>query len=195
MGNLLNYTPFLWSSFLIGGLSLIGIPYFSGYFYKTYLINNLLENNSFFCGFEFILILSYYFTIFYICRVGYIVFFSGKNGHKILYKLKNLSIYFYFNLFVLCYIICCSFDFWKSIVDVNYFILIDNYFNNIISKHNPNLNNLLYLPGNIWSYIYAFIVLTLFIYLFVTFNLNWSFLQFWYFMLTILYIIFLLLVF
>lgn len=195
MGNLLNYVPFLWSSFLIGGFSLIGIPYFSGYYYKLYLINNLVQNYYFFCGFEFILILSYYFTIFYIFRVGYIVFFSSKNGHKILYKYKNLSIYFFLNLLVLGFIISFSFNFWQNILTLNYFSFINNYFNNNIYVYNPNINDLLFIPANIWYYIYIFISLTLFIYLFVTVNLEWSFLKFWSFITTIMYIIFIYFVF
>lgn len=191
IGNFLNYNPFLWSSFLIGGLSLIGIPYLSGYYYKVYLINNLLQNNLFFRGFEFVLLFSFFFTIFYVFRAGYAVFFTGKNGHILIYKIKNLSWFFYFNLFLLGYIISCSFNFWQNVLTVDQYNLLKSYFANCLVICNPNINDLLFLPSNYWSYIYAFIGITLVIYLFVTINLEWSFMQFWYFMLSLIYLLFL----
>ena len=195
MGGLLVYNPFLWSAFIIGGLSLIGIPYFSGYSYKLYIINNLLHGNLFFYGSEFILLFSYFFTFFYVTRLGYIVFFSSKNGHKILYKYKNLSIFYYIHLFILGFIITFSSTFWQNILNLNYFNLINNYFYNNLAFYNPYINDLLFLSAYIWYIIYAFIFIFIFIFSIFTLNFNWSFLKHWSMLNTLLYLIFLYLIF
>lgn len=195
MGGLMVYSPFLWSSFLIGGLSLIGIPYFSGYTYKLYLINNLLHNYLFFFGCEFILLLSYFFTFFYVTRLGYIVFFSSKNGHKILYKYKNLSIFYYIHLFILGYIITFSSSFWQNILNLNYFNLIPNFFFNNISLYNPYINDLFYLSGYLWYLVYIFIFIVIFIYTIFTLNLTWSYFKYWNFFNLMFYSLFLYLIF
>lgn len=189
-GNLLVYIPYIWSSFLIGGLSLIGLPYFSSYNYKLYIINNLLVNYKIFIGCEFILIFSYFFTFFYMFRLGYILFFSTKNGHKIIYKVKNISILFYINIFILCFLISFLSSFWQNILNINYFNLINNYLNNNIILYNPFLLNINFFTGYIWYTIYLFIFINIYIYLIYNFNGILLFLKNWYYLITLLNIIY-----
>ncbi len=189
-GNLLVYIPYIWSSFLIGGLSLIGLPYFSSYNYKLYIINNLLVNYKIFIGCEFILIFSYFFTFFYMFRLGYILFFSTKNGHKIIYKVKNISILFYINIFILCFLISFLSSFWQNILNINYFNLINNYLNNNIILYNPFLLNINFFTGYIWYTIYLFIFINIYIYLIYNFNGILLFFKNWYYLITLLNIIY-----
>ena len=190
MGGLLLYTPFLWSAFFIGGLSLIGIPYFSSYTYKLYIINSLLNNYIFFSGCEFILVMSYFFTFFYISRLGYIIFFSTKNGHKIIYKIKNISILYYIHILLLGFIISFSSNFWQTILSLNYYNLTINIFNNNSLNYNPFLNDIFFFTGYIWYIIYMLIFIVLFIYLILNLNTYWSFIKNWFFILNIINTIF-----
>ena len=180
MGSLLLYIPFLWSAFFIGSLSLIGIPYFSSYTYKLYIINALLNNYIFFTGCEYILILSYFFTFFYISRLGYIIFFSTKNGHKVIYKYKNISILYYIHILLLGFIISFSSNFWQNILNLNYFNLLNNYIYNNNNIYNPYINDIHFFTGYIWYFIYLFIFIIVFIYKIINLNNNLLFFKNWY---------------
>ncbi len=185
MGGLLLYIPFLWSAFFIGSLSLIGIPYFSSYTYKLYIINNLLNNYVFFTGCEYILIFSYFFTFFYIIRLGYIIFFSTKNGHKIIYKYKNISILYYIHILLLGFIISFSSNFWQNILNLNYFNLLNNYIYNNNNMYNPYINDIYFFTGYIWHIIYLFIFIIIYIFKVVNLNNNLLFFKNWYYSLFI----------
>lgn len=96
MGGLFIYYPFIFICYFIGSIGLAGLPYFTGYFYKNYLILNLLNNFLYFNGGELLIYISYFFTIFYLLRIGFFVFLTNKNGHKNIYKIKKIPELFYF---------------------------------------------------------------------------------------------------
>jgi NADH:ubiquinone oxidoreductase subunit 5 (subunit L)/multisubunit Na+/H+ antiporter MnhA subunit len=105
MGRTFKFSIYLWINYIIGSLCLIGLPYFSGYYYKYYLLNNLINNFIYLKGGEFFLLISYFFTIFYTFRLGYLVFLNKKNGHKILYKNKKIAIIYIISLLFLGFMI------------------------------------------------------------------------------------------
>ena len=185
MGGLLLYSPFLWINYLIGGISLIGLPYFSGYYYKNFLINNLLNNYLFLKGGELLLLFSYFFTIFYVIRLGYLVFLTNKNGHKSLYKNKNFSILYLISLFILSFIITVFHTFWINLINLNLKNLNQSLFYNSINNYNIIIEELTYFSAYIWIIIYIIISINLFILFLINLNLNWYFLKNWYFLINL----------
>lgn len=190
MGGLMNYAPILWLFYLIGGFSLIGLPYFSGYFYKFFLINNLINNLIFLRGGEFFLFLSYFFTIFYVVRLGYLVFLTNKNGHKSIYKFKNYSILYIILIIFLSFVIIFSQSFWINLLVLNYKNISGSYISNLFQNYQYNIIELSYTSAYFWIFIYLFIFIIFFILNLLNLNLNWNFLKNWNFLINIFCILF-----
>lgn len=179
LGGLMVYTPFLWISYVIGGFSLIGLPYFSGYFYKNFLINSLINNLIYLKGGEFVLLISYFFTIFYVSRLGYLVFLNNKNGHKNIYKIKNFSIFYIISLFILGIVIVFGQYFWINLIYMNIKNISNSYFFNLFQNYQYYLYELTYLSSYFWILIYMFTLMFLFYLNFLNLNLNWNFFKNW----------------
>ena len=78
MGNLRKYMPITWATMLIGNLSLIGTPLFSGFYSKDSIIEAVHASNLTGSGFAYFAVLaSVFVTAFYAFRQYFIVF-HGK---------------------------------------------------------------------------------------------------------------------
>lgn len=94
-GSLIFILPIEYLYFLISSLSLIAIPYFSGYYTKELLILNTF--NHYFIIFIFSIIGSW-FTFYYSIRLFYYTFLFKPNKA---YSLHNISIKYYLILIIL----------------------------------------------------------------------------------------------
>jgi len=98
MGGLLKVVPLIYICLLIGSVSLMGVPYFSGFFSKDFIIesfysivvNNTIGLNTYsiILFAQLLLSISVLFTIFYSSKVIYFVFISSFNGFK--YYIQHL---------------------------------------------------------------------------------------------------------
>ena len=174
MGGILIYNPFLWLNYIIGGISLIGLPYLSGYYYKNYLLNILINSNNYLIGGEIVLLISYFFTIFYVVRLGYLVFLTNKNGHKSIYKVKKISIFYIVTLLFLSLVVSFLHIFWINLLFTNNNISTSIFFNSI-NNYSIKITELTYLSAYLWVSVYIFIFIFIFIYMFITLNHNYSF--------------------
>lgn len=177
MGCLMVYYPFIWISYLFGSICLIGLPYFTGYFYKTYLINSVLNSNKFLLGGELFIVFSYFFTFFYLFRLGYVVFFGNKNGHHSIYKVKYISSYYIFFMILLSFIIMFSQVFWVNLIfmnKINYSVFSSSYQNITFL-----LNDLTYLTSYLWIIIYFFIFFFIIFLGLINLNHEWLFFKNW----------------
>lgn len=78
MGGLRKYMPITWITMLIGSLSLIGTPFFSGFFSKDSIIEAVAESHLPASGFAYVaLVASVFVTAFYSFRLYFLVF-HGK---------------------------------------------------------------------------------------------------------------------
>lgn len=78
MGNLRKYMPITWMTMLLGNLSLIGTPFFSGFYSKDSIIEAVKFSNLTGSGFAYFAVLaSVFVTAFYAFRQYFIVF-HGK---------------------------------------------------------------------------------------------------------------------
>ncbi|ULJ60563.1 NADH-quinone oxidoreductase subunit L [Wielerella bovis] len=78
MGNLRKYMPITWITMLLGNLSLIGTPFFSGFYSKDSIIEAVKFSNLTGSGFAYFAVLaSVFVTAFYAFRQYFIVF-HGK---------------------------------------------------------------------------------------------------------------------
>lgn len=105
MGGLLLYIPGLFVAYLAGGLCLVGLPYWSGYYCKFYILKSVFNSSVLLRGGNFILLISYVLTFFYVCRLGFLVFLNSKNGHRKIYVVKPISLLCLYDLIVLGFII------------------------------------------------------------------------------------------
>lgn len=151
MGSLIFFFPFAYIAILIGSLSLIGFPFFSGFYSKEKIVqlffnNFFLQFNSYsllnyFFFFYFLAFISIIFTTLYSVKLLVFVFFVKYNGFR--YNLSNIqygSFYMLLPLFILIYFSIFSgfftqdlfvgigSDFWNnslfiSLVDIEYFFI------------------------------------------------------------------------
>lgn len=85
MGNLRKYMPITWITMLIGSLSLIGTPFFSGFFSKDSIIEAVHASHLSASGFAyFALVASVFVTAFYSFRLYFMVF-HGKEKWRSLH--------------------------------------------------------------------------------------------------------------
>lgn len=173
IGNSFKYSKFLWVNYIIGGLCLIGLPYFSGYYYKNYLLNSLINNFLYLRGGEFILLFSYFFTIFYVFRIGYIVFLSSKAGHKNVYKIKKFSLFFITSFIFLSTYIYLFHFFWINLIYLNILNLIDSKIFSSIRINSFFFFDLTYLSSYLWVIIYVYIFIVLYVAFYLTLTKEW----------------------
>lgn len=104
MGGMVNIQPILYISFFIGSFALMGLPFFSGFYSKDFIIEFTFVNNILFGNELYIFgIIAALFTAMYSGRLIFLVFFSKpKTVIKInLMNLHKLGIYIYIPLFIL----------------------------------------------------------------------------------------------
>jgi NADH-quinone oxidoreductase subunit L len=83
MGNLRRYMPVTWFTFLIGALSLIGTPFFSGFYSKDSIIEALQYSNLPAATFaQFCTIAGVFITTLYTSRMYFMVFHGKENWRK-----------------------------------------------------------------------------------------------------------------
>ena len=84
MGNLRKYMPITWATMLIGNLSLIGTPLFSGFYSKDSIIEAVHASNLTGSGFAYFAVLaSVFVTAFYAFRQYFIVFHGKERWREI----------------------------------------------------------------------------------------------------------------
>jgi NADH:ubiquinone oxidoreductase subunit 5 (subunit L)/multisubunit Na+/H+ antiporter MnhA subunit len=104
MGSLLKLQPILYISFFVGSFALMGLPFFSGYYSKDFILEFAFINNTTYATFSYILALvGAFFTAFYSTRLIYLTFISRiKTINKInILNLHILSNFIYFPLLIL----------------------------------------------------------------------------------------------
>lgn len=104
MGGLIKVIPLIYICLFIGSISLMGVPYFSGFFSKDLIIeafysivvnNNIgISNYTIILFSQILLSLSVLFTIYYSSKILYYVFLNTFNGY--MYYLKNIHFSSYF---------------------------------------------------------------------------------------------------
>lgn len=86
MGGLKNILPFTYISMLIASLSLMGFPFFSGFYSKELILFNTYLDHLNFSLFKFMLLyLASILTVLYSLKILYKVFFNKPNGYRIRY--------------------------------------------------------------------------------------------------------------
>ncbi len=88
MGGLFSYIPGLYICYVIGGLNLAGLPYWSGYYCKTAAWFAAATHNTTWSSLQLILVFTTALTYTYLIRTGYLVFFNSKNGHRHIYRTR-----------------------------------------------------------------------------------------------------------
>jgi len=103
-GGLLKILPFSYLMILIGSLSLLGIPFFSGFYSKDLIIEVSFVSYLFNNGFTYWLsVLTAFFTSIYSIRLIIFTFFVKPNGFKKIYLfIHDSPIYILLSLFFLC---------------------------------------------------------------------------------------------
>jgi NADH-ubiquinone oxidoreductase chain 5 len=104
MGSLLKLQPVLYISFFIGSFALVGLPFFSGYYSKDFILEFAFVNYNNYASFGYLLaLIGAFFTAFYSMRLIYLTFISSiKNVNKTnILNLHKLSNFIYFPLLIL----------------------------------------------------------------------------------------------
>jgi NADH:ubiquinone oxidoreductase subunit 5 (subunit L)/multisubunit Na+/H+ antiporter MnhA subunit len=92
MGGLSKILPSTYSLFLLGSLSLMGIPYLSGFFSKDFIIELALNTYTIAGGFTQLIVLSVTaITAFYSTRLLYLVFFGRPRGFRQVFRAAHES--------------------------------------------------------------------------------------------------------
>lgn len=114
MGGLIYFFPFAYISILIGSLSLMGFPFFSGFYSKEKIVQ--LFFNLFYVSFDsyyllnfffflsFLSFMSIIFTTLYSTKLLIFVFFVKYNGYRYnMFNIQYASFYMLLPLFILIY--------------------------------------------------------------------------------------------
>lgn len=109
-GNLSNFSPFIYSAFLIGNLALMGFPFLSGFYSKEVIIEVAFANyhiNSYFI--YWISTMAALLTAWYGLRSVYLTFLIDGNWNKVmLQNITSLHISYIFAIWVLILGSCFS---------------------------------------------------------------------------------------
>lgn len=114
MGGLIYFFPFAYISILIGSLSLMGFPFFSGFYSKEKIVQfffNLFYVSfdsyyllNFFFFLSFLSFMSIIFTTLYSIKLLIFVFFVKYNGYRYnMFNIQYASFYMLLPLFILIY--------------------------------------------------------------------------------------------
>jgi proton-translocating NADH-quinone oxidoreductase chain L len=174
MGNLKKFLPLNYIIMLIGFLSLLGIPFLSGFFSKDNIIETIGSSNLIFINFIYWLILSStFFTAAYSIKfINYVYFNNYKNSFKLINLINENSIIFNLILIILMLIsIYSGFFFFKiflfpnnflfSIINLNnlkFWIILDSQFELYNSKKNFLLPLIFTFLGLCWGLIFIKII-------------------------------------
>lgn len=157
-GGLIVFLPFIYSSFLISLLALIGFPFLSGFYSKELIIElsfSAFNLNSFFIF--WISSISAFLTAFYATRCLYLTFLIKNNGFKFLIQdilVIGNGIFFAFFILILGSIFSGlwfrdlligpgSLFFCNSILNSSNYVLFDYEYQNWFIKITPLLGTLL----------------------------------------------------
>ena len=92
MGGLRKYMPVTWITLLIGTLSLIGTPFFAGFFSKDTIIEAVQASNRAAAGYAYwALMLGVFITAFYSFRLYFMVFHGKENWHESMHEMPKES--------------------------------------------------------------------------------------------------------
>lgn len=174
MGGFLKIIPLPYICLVIGSLSLMGIPYLSGFFSKDTIIENFYNilftehmniyyyNIIFFS--QILLSISIFFTILYSVKLIYYVFINQYNGYYFYIKHLHFSGYFMIIPLIMLSIlsICSGYifsdimigvgsSFWKNSINFSFF-----YYEKFILNNNFNSFSLLPYEFNKFIYYYVF---------------------------------------
>ena len=180
MGGLLLYTPGLFVAYIAGGLCLVGLPYWSGYYCKFYILKSIFSSSILLKGGNYILLISYVLTFFYVFRLGYLVFLGSKNGHRKIYRVKPMSLLYLYDLIVLGFIILFTASTWINLVDTNYNFFGSGLLISSLNKLNIFLFELTYTSLYLWLLTYFIISVIVFVWFVVVNNFSWNYLKYWF---------------
>ena len=150
MGGMIKIMPFAYICLLIGSISLMGIPYLSGFFSKDTIIESfytiIIGNNLnikyysilFFC--QILLSISCIFTILYSIKLAYYSFISSYNGfYKYILNIHFSNIFIIIPLFLLSILsICSGFFFSDMMIGISTL-----FWNNSINLFSYSYNHLI----------------------------------------------------
>nr|QIB71966.1 NADH dehydrogenase subunit 5 [Gruberia lanceolata] len=191
MGGLFLYIPTLAVSYLIGGICLIGLPYWSGYYCKFYIWYAITDSSILLRGGEYFLLVSYILTFFYVCRTGYLVFLGPKNGHRRIYINKPTSLLYIYDLLLLGIIILFMGTFWVNLVDSNYSYLTGSLYYKSFTFFQYINYELSYLSLYLWVIVYLIITIFFTFWLVFSLNFTWNIFKYWFYITLFLNILFL----
>jgi NADH:ubiquinone oxidoreductase subunit 5 (subunit L)/multisubunit Na+/H+ antiporter MnhA subunit len=117
-GFILPFSPFLYLFYFIGSFTLLGFPYFSGYYYKFFLWKDVTSSFSYVTFGKYLVILSFIFTFIYVFRSIILIFANVKTGHHSVYKLKVYPLVFIGNFIALSALIIFNSYFWINYLDL-----------------------------------------------------------------------------
>lgn len=180
MGGLLLYTPGLFVAYIAGGLCLVGLPYWSGYYCKFYILKSIFSSSILLNGGNYILLISYVLTFFYVFRLGYLVFLGSKNGHRKIYRVKPMSLLYLYDLVILGFIILFTASVWINLVDTNYSFFGSGLVVNSLNKINTFLFELTYTSLYLWLLTYFIISVFVFMWYIIVNNFSWNYLKYWF---------------
>jgi proton-translocating NADH-quinone oxidoreductase chain L len=106
MGGLLKLLPFTYIMMVIGSLSLMGIPFMTGFYSKDGLLEVVytLSLNDIHIFIYLLGLSSVFTTAFYSIRLLFLVFFRKPRGHRIIYNnVMESGIYIYISLTILAF--------------------------------------------------------------------------------------------
>nr|YP_009735147.1 NADH dehydrogenase subunit 5 [Acropyga myops]QBG38635.1 NADH dehydrogenase subunit 5 [Acropyga myops] len=122
-GNLNEYIPFTMMSFYISNLSLMGFPFFSGFYSKDLIMEliYLMNINMFML---IMILLSLSFTVSYSLRLFYCIFFSQMKSNMFYYYKENKLMNFSMLILMILSLLSGSLLMWMFFFD-NYFLFMD----------------------------------------------------------------------
>nr|QBG38558.1 NADH dehydrogenase subunit 5 [Acropyga butteli] len=121
-GNLNEYMPFTMMSFYISNLSLMGFPFFAGFYSKDLIMEMiyLMNINVFLLG---MIVLSLSFTVSYSLRLFYCIFFSQNKSKSFYYYNENMLMNFSMLILMVLSLLSGSLMMWLFFFD-NYFLFM-----------------------------------------------------------------------
>ncbi len=159
MGGLVNLLPFTYVMVMIGSLSLLAIPFLTGFYSKDMILEFTYARFTLDGFFLYLLgILAAFFTAFYSTRLIYWVFLSPANFYKSnLYNIHEPNFYMWFPMFILFFFsIFVGYIFSEAFIGIgssffgnsifvffNNFSVFDAEFNLFFVKYVPLLISLL----------------------------------------------------
>lgn len=118
-GGLLCYIPYAWGLYFSGAVGLGGLPYWSGYVCKSYLWSSLEIGWGPLLVTNVVALLSTLFTYIYLFRLGLLVFWGSRNGHRAIYRNVWSSCFIIIVLLYLCFFSIYWITWWVGLMDTS----------------------------------------------------------------------------